>query len=93
MTWNQFDISKGDNNEIYGNLNVNIEGNNKEEILYAQKIFNLEGEVSIVPKSAIPILTKCGQDIIELMKDKYPEDIINGDFDGFVKYIETINED
>ena len=93
MIWNQFDMSKGDNNELYGSLNIHIENNNSSEILYTQKIFNLSGEVSVVPKVTIPILTKYGKDIIEMMKDKYPEEIIADDFSSFVNYIEIISAD
>ncbi len=91
MIWNQLDISKDDNNKFFGNFQLNVE-DNREEITYAQKVFNLDGEVSIVSKSAIPYLSKYGIDIIEMMKEKYPEDIISDDFGKFVKYLETIRE-
>ena len=91
MVWNQLDIFKDDNNKFYGNFQLNIE-NDREEIALAQKIFNLEGEVSICSKSSIPFLAKCGDDFIELIKEKYPEDIISEDFASFVKFIEAIRE-
>ena len=91
MVWNQLDISKDNNNKFFGNFQINIE-EDREEIALAQKVFNLDGEVSICSKSAIPFLVKCGEDFIELIKDKYPEDIIGDDFIGFVKYLEAIRE-
>ena len=91
MIWNQLDISKDDQNKFYGNFQINIE-EDREEIALAQKVFNLDGEVSICSKSAIPFLSKYGEDLIELIKEKYPEDIIGDDFISFVSYLEAIRE-
>ncbi len=91
MIWSEIDVSKDDKNKFYANFQINIEGDRKE-ISYAQRVFNLDGEVSIVSKSAIPFLSKYGQDIIDLIKDKYPEDIIGEDFPNFVEFLETIRE-
>lgn len=89
MVWNQLDISKDDHNKFYGNFQINIE-DDREEIALAQRVFNLDGEVSICSKSAIPFLTKCGGDIVELIKEKYPEDIIGEDFANFERYLKAI---
>ena len=90
MIWQQMDISKDDKNKFYGNFNLSIE-DNKEEIAFAQRVFALDGEFSICSKTLMPFLEKYGSDIIEFVKEKYPEDIIGDDFQSVVKFIETIN--
>ncbi len=89
MTMNNCNISR-DGSKYYCSMDINIE-DNKKETNYAQRIFNLGHDVSIVSDSAVPILSKYGNDIIEMIKDKYPEDIISTDFGKFVEYLDVID--
>jgi len=89
MIMNDCNLSR-DGSKYYCSVGLNIE-DNKEEALYAQRIFNLGHDVSIVSDSAVPILSKYGNDIIEMIKDKYPEDIISTDFGKFVEYLDVID--
>ncbi|RLC46737.1 MAG: hypothetical protein DRH57_05475 [Candidatus Cloacimonadota bacterium] len=90
MILNNIESSRDEKNIYYGNMQVVIE-DSKEEIEYSQTVFNLQHEVTVVSKAALPVLKKYGQDIIEMVKSKYPEDVISTDFNEFVEFVEAIN--
>ena len=90
MILSNIEASRDEKNNYYGNMQVSIE-DNKEAIEYSQKVFNLQHEVTVVSKSTLPVLKKYGQDIIEMVKGKYPEDIIGEDFSQFTEFLEAIN--
>lgn len=52
MIWRQLDVSKDDNGKFFADFHLNID-DNKEEIVHAQKIFNLDIDVSICSKSTM----------------------------------------
>ena len=91
MLMNNCNVSR-DGSKYYCNMDILTE-DNKSETMYAQRIFNLEQEITIVPKTTLPIIKKYGKDIIEMVKNKYPEDMISNDFFKFVDFLETIDED
>ena len=91
MTLSNIESSRDEKNNYYGSMQVNID-EDKEELKYSQRIFHLQHEVTIVSKSVLPVLKKYREDIIEMVKEKYPEDIISTDFSQFAEFLEVIDD-
>ena len=82
--------SNNNNNDYYATPNLRVE--KKQEVKYLQSLFMLEQDVSIVSVSAKNVLDKYSADILEMLKDKYPEDVIGEEFGKFKEYIDTCVE-
>jgi hypothetical protein len=93
MKFNCCNVSRGDNNEVY--LSVDVSSESKEEALYAQKIFSMDTEVTIIPKNILDVFIKYSTDIDLLIKHQYPEDDLKAetnDFKEILNYLQQLKE-
>lgn len=81
------DVNTG--KEWYGSLDVSIE-KNKDEVLYAQKVFSMEKEITIVPKSYFNLMMKHHAEIMELLTEKYPEQAMSNDYAESVEFLKLV---
>jgi len=92
MIYQSCNVSRGDKDEYYTSIDINIQ-DNKSETLYAQKVFALDTEITIVPKSILNVLKRYNKDLIEMISTKYPEDELRGDLIDFSKLMEVIKDE
>jgi len=90
MILHSVNSSKDEKGKFFGNLDIGIE-EDKKEVEYSQRILSLDHDVSIVSKSVVTVLAKHGDDIIRMITESNPEDMIKGDLELFKEYLKVIH--
>lgn len=77
MQFEALDHGKDEQQKFWGQPHLRTE--DKQEVIHLQKMLLNDEEVMIVPKSIYNLLVKHGLEIVEIISEKYPEDLMGED--------------
>lgn len=88
MIFEALDHGKDDNKEYWGQ--PHLRSTSKEELITLQKVMMSEEEVMIIPKSVYNMMVKHGNEIVEFLSEKYPEDLMGEDMQKAAEHMKMI---
>jgi len=89
MKLNSLDTSSDDNNDLFCHINVTTDDD--FEIGEIQKLFMKKEKVMVVPKSIYTMLIKHGSEMVDILSEKYPEDLMGEDMQKTIKHLKDLD--
>ena len=77
MLFESLDCGKDEKNNFWGNPHFRTE--DKKEIESMQKFLMSEDEMMVIPKSIYNMITRHGAEMIDILTEKYPEELMGTD--------------